>query len=260
MNSEFINNLNSPVSKSIHDGILRCARYAFGPNRLHYCGPDVGHEVAAHLANKAADPNLQHILEQFRTLYPYLNLIAQANHITDPFEERVVEAYWIGNELLETVSRRKLYNLLVQDLHLKQRLNAKTFSQAADTIGRGAVPHHSFHVLDVWRHTGHQDREHTLTTLDECRISWGQVTIVDGPSITVASEPLGYLEGKLFLAPAATRKLVRKLEADYAIEQLKQGDIVTIHWGVPCEVVSPHQAEVLRSYTLRHLKFANQTI
>jgi hypothetical protein len=29
------------------DGILRCSRYSFGPNRLHYCGPDQNVELRA---------------------------------------------------------------------------------------------------------------------------------------------------------------------------------------------------------------------
>lgn len=241
-------------------GILRCARYAFGPNRLHYCGPDVGHEVAAHLAAKDGDLGLQHILGQFRTLYPYLRLIAEANKIMDPFDERVIEAYWLGNKLLEAVSRRQLYNLLLEGQHLKDKLGNKLFNRVTDTLGQVAVPHHSFHVLDVWRHTGHHDQPQTVATLAECLISWGTVTAIDGPTITVKGEYLSYRAGQLYLAELESRSLRRRLEADYEIEQLKTGDIITIHWGVPCEIINSAQAASLKAYTWRHLQLANQTI
>ena len=79
------------------DGIARCTRYAFGPNRLHLCGPDANKEVLAYLKEGVSDPGLENLLRRFSTLYPYLQHIAQANHIADPCDERVVEAYWIGN-------------------------------------------------------------------------------------------------------------------------------------------------------------------
>ncbi|MBI5465924.1 MAG: DMT family transporter [Candidatus Kerfeldbacteria bacterium] len=251
---------DEPSGSLITDGILRCARYAFGPNRLHYCGPDANREVASYLAHGVSDPGLAHLLSDFRTMYPYLKLIADSNHIPDPFDERVVEAYWIGNELLEAVSRRQLYRHLIDEHGLKRRLSPKSFQRVANAIGGGAVPHHSFHVFDIWRRTGHLDREHTLESLDECRISWGRVVLVDGQTLTVEREPLAYAQGKLFLAPPVPRRLVRRLESDYEIEQLKVGDLVTIHWGVPCEVVTPSQISTLKAYTLRHLKFANQTL
>ncbi len=45
---------------------------------------------------------------------PYLQLIARSNDIADPFDARVVEAYWIGNELLDGVEVRQLYDSLVE--------------------------------------------------------------------------------------------------------------------------------------------------
>ena len=36
----------------------------------------------------------------FAAAWPYLELIAGAHGIDDPLDERVVEAYWVGNELL----------------------------------------------------------------------------------------------------------------------------------------------------------------
>jgi hypothetical protein len=56
------------------------------------------------------------------------------------------------------------------------------------------------------------------------------------------------------------KKLARRLEAEYDIEQIKPGDIVSIHWSVPCEVITERQAAMLRKYTLRHIALANKTI
>lgn len=242
------------------DGVLRCSRYAFGPNRLHYCGPDANAEVKAYIDAGVSDVGLTKLLGQFKTMYPYLKHIAAANDIKDAFDPRVVEAYWIGNELLENISARALHRHLVEDHQAKRKLGAKSFSVVEKKIDQGALPHHSFHVLEVWRREGNTGNLHTLSGIDECRISWGKVLEVSGPSITVETEPLVLVENKLRLGTPVKKKLTRRLEAEYDIEQIKTGDIISIHWSVPCEVLSEAQLRWLKKFTLRHLTLANQTL
>lgn len=241
------------------DGILRCSRYAFGPNRLHYCGPDANAEIKAYIDNGAKDPGLQALLRGFETMYPYLKLIADANGLRDPFDERVVEAYWIGNPLLDEVEKKSLYRHL-EEKGVKDRVGIRSFDLVADKIRAGAVPHHSFHVLDIWKRTGNTGTDHTLESMDSCRISWGKVLTVDGPKITIETEPLVLQNGKLALGAPVRRDLRRALEARTDIEQLQPGEWITFHWGVPCEVVTERQVAQLRKYTLMHAAFANLTI
>ena len=99
-------------SSAVITSLLRCSRYAFGPNRLHYCGPNASNQVYAYMNENIEDLGLRSILEKFKTLYPYLRHIAQANGIKDPFDPRVVEAYWVGNALLDTVPKKKFYHFL----------------------------------------------------------------------------------------------------------------------------------------------------
>lgn len=240
------------------DGILRCSRYAFGPNRLHYCGPDRNSELFAHIENNETDPDLTKTLSQFETMYPYLVHIATANHIADPFDPRVVEAYWIGNTLLDRIEKHSFYTHLIDGLGLKKKLGA-SFALVGSKVGDGALPHHSFHVFEVWKRTGHVEREHTLAAMDDCRISWGEVVKVSGPSIFVSVAPLLEVGGKLALGMPVEKKYLRQLESDYDIEQLRPGDFVTIHWNIICERITKDQRDRLKKYTLRHLAIANET-
>ena len=89
-------------------GVLACAQYAFPPNNLQYCGPLTAATMHNYLSVDLAEPELRDILEQFETLYPYLACIAEANNIPDPFDMRVIEAYWIGNDLLKKVSMKHI--------------------------------------------------------------------------------------------------------------------------------------------------------
>lgn len=240
--------------------MLRCSKYAFGPNRLHYCGPDRNAQLLAHIAEGESDPTLARMLSGFETMYPYLVHIAAANRIKDPLDDRVVEAYWIGNALLARVDKGLFYRHLVEGLRLKDKLDPYSFALVEKKVGEGAVPHHSFHVFDVWKRMGYAEREHSLENMDDCRVSWGAVTAVSGPFVSVMRSPLVREEGKIFLGNAVPVRMMRRLESDQEIEELRPGDIVTMHWRVLCERISKRQAAALRAYTLRHLALMNETL
>ena len=238
------------------DGVARCTRYAFGPNRLHMCGPDMNREVLAYLTAGATDQGLTDILRNFKTLYPYLQEIAWANQIKDPFDRRVVEAYWIGNELLENISPKKFYNYLVEDLQIKKRFSSKDFERLQYKLIEGAKMHHAFHVFNVWKDSGQTD----LAGFDQCRVSWGQVTKVDGPIIKVLRRPLVLLGGKFTLDSAVPVDVARQLEGSSILDETKVGDAISIHWGVPCEVLTAPQVANLEKYTNLSIDLANRTL
>jgi hypothetical protein len=246
------------------EGILRCSRYSFGPNRLHYCGPDQNTELRAQIEAASAgwrtNPSLMKILREFKTLYPYLRLIAKANNILDPFDSRVVEAYWLGNELLEKVGKQRLYNFLVDDLEIKKKTESKEMEWLEKKISEGAVPHHSFHVLNLWRQTSGERVAQEFASLDECRVAAGEIISVSGPEIVVLTEPLFLVAGKIIFGAPVKKTLIRALEAEYDIEQLQPGQFVSFHWSVPCEVLTKEQTANLRKYTLQNINFANQTL
>lgn len=230
-------------------GLLRCARYSFAPNKLRYCGPDKNKELEAYLKVRVEDRGLKQLLNDFGVMYPYLKLIADENGINDPFDERVVEAYWIGNELLETVSMKEFYDHLMEGQGLKKRFKPKDWKRIVGKVPEGAKVHHSFHVFNIWSRTGHEARLQTVETMDSCRISAGEV--VDFGN--VKTNKLIYQQGQLSFEPAI--KEVQSLENGY-----KPGDLVTIHWNWVCEKINQKQAENLEKYTKWHLKLANLTI
>lgn len=231
------------------DGLLRCTRYAFGPNRLHYCGPDANREILSYMESGLADPGLETLLRQFQTMFPYLKLIAEANGIKDPFDDRVVEAYWLGNKLLENVGRQRLHRHLLETLGLKKRSAPKTITELERQVAAGPLPHHNFHVFDVWRLADKKGISGSVAALDGCRITPAKVLTVDGPSITIEYEPVIEKDGRLTLGGTMTRKIRRALESLTDIEQLAPGQFISVHWDVPCEVISKKAAARLKKLT-----------
>ena len=55
-------------------------------------------------------------------------------------------------------------------------------------------------------------------------------------------------------------KLRRRLEEDGSLDEMKVGDIVTLHWGVICEVIPPASLLFLKHYTDLALRLTNPTL
>src|SRR3989344_3257576 len=217
------------------DGVLTCARYAFAPNYYKYCGPDANRTIASYLKEEASDPGLSAYLSEVAVLFPYLRLIAHENGIADPFDPRVVEAYWVGNSLLDRVVMRSFSEHLQYEQKLRKRLPAKKMKWIVDKIPKGAKIHHSFHVFSIFTRTGHHAVEHTLDTMDNCRIGWGKIVQdlrfkIQDLKIKVQSQQLIYENRKLKLKQGVVREVALPVDGDFA-DMLQPGDWVTFHWG-----------------------------
>lgn len=241
------------------DGLLLCARYSFAPNRLKYCGPDKNKELFSYLIENKSDPKLFSILSEFQVLYPYLSFIAHSNGIADPFNERVVEAYWIGNELLETVRMRDLYRHFVDEQKFDKRFDKKSFNLIVGKIPMGARVHHSFHVFNIFKRVGHEEVIHTIESMDSCRIGWGKVVGMKGLSVEVLTKPLVLENGKLQLGSEIKRNLVKAIDGKTDLK-FSVGDKISYHWGVVCDKLNEKQVKNLEKYTLFHLRLANRTL
>ena len=241
-----------------HDGLLLFARYAFMPNRLGFCGgpalPDGG--LFEPCAAAQSSPELRDWARQFEGAYPYLALIARANGLPDPLDYRVVEAYWLGNELLAGAALAPLYDSLRE--RFARRLTPKTLELVLGKVPAGAKPFHAFHVLEVCRRTGALTE--SLETLENCRISWGRVQSVDDGRLYVASQPIVLENGRLSLGPEQTRYVTRQMEGRGFVDRVSPGDWVSIHWGWACDRLTDRQRNNLRGHTLEHLALASQTL
>jgi hydrogenase assembly chaperone HypC/HupF len=145
---------------------------------------------------------------QFEGAYPYLALIARANGLSDPLDYRVVEAYWLGNELLAGVDLAAFYDSLRE--RFAPRLSPKTLHWVLGKAPAGAKPFHAFHVLDVCRRTG--ALAESLETLDSCRISWGHVQSIENGSLYVAVQPIVFDAGRLALGAAQIQRVMRQID------------------------------------------------
>lgn len=237
-------------------GPLMFIRYGFMPNRLQYCGGPENETLLGYAMEGVVDPGLPPLLRKFTGALPYLQLIARCNGITDPFDARVVEAYWLGNELLEGVEVRQLYDAL--RARFGKQLSPRMLELVAGKAPAGAHPHHSFHVFDVHSRAGELGQ--SLATMDSCRVSWGQVLRVSGAELEVERQPLVLSEGRLALGTARTQTALRQVDGKGFVDAAAPGDWVALHWGWVCEVLDERRRAALARWTRHHLALANQTL
>ena len=242
-------------------GPIRFARYAFGPNRLGYCGPDEAGELFQEATVGHEEERLRALERQFEGAYPYLELIARANGIADPLDERVVEAYWLGSPLADRVRPADLGPSLEQ--RFRPRLRADAWRWLATTPEAGAVPVHAFHVLDVFPkvgliRTGEVDR--ALQVMDACRIRWGRVLEIDGDWLVVSAVPLELVDGRLRLGEPRPERVRGWLDGAGFVDGVEPGDVVSIHWDWACERLDRRRLAALRRWTARELEIANHTV
>jgi hypothetical protein len=210
-------------------------RYAFAPNRLGYCGPADADALLEYGALGRADNGFRALARQFEGAWPQLRRIAAATGTADPLDREVVEAYWIGNRLLD---------------------------RAGD--GEGGLPHHSFQVfcLYPWADLLPEERStaQALRVLDQCRIRWGRVVAdVDG-QVVVESRPLEWDGTHLALGAPREETAVRGVDGVEMIERLSPGEWVALHWGWVCDRLAPAQLVALRHYSAYHLRLVNQRL
>ncbi|HSM38552.1 MAG TPA: DUF6390 family protein [Candidatus Limnocylindrales bacterium] len=245
----------APVS-----GPVLFGRYAFGPNRLGYCGTDDHAALLGHAATRD-DPALRTLARTFDGAYPYLQLIASSAGIADPLDRRVVEAYWLGNELTAGVTRADLHRSMQG--RFRGRMASTGWSWLEATVPAGAGPVHAFHVLDVFPRVGllrGEQADDLLKVIDSCRIRWGRVLSVDAGWMVVATPTLELIDGKLRIGAAREEKVERWVDGIGFVDDVAPGDTVSLHWGWACDRLTPRQLANLVRWTDHQLRIANRAI
>jgi len=235
------------------------ARYAHPPNVLGHCGPvDPAALVTATWGDGGSD-ELALVARRFAGVWPYLELIAASNGISDPLDDRVAEAYWVGSSLLEGVSTSSLLGCV--RAHPDGRLGDPLgHSRLELWVNAGGIANHGFHVLAVypWLALARSGRrEPAISVLERCRIRWGRVERVDSDDVAIRSRRL-YLDGQRLALGEERVEQVRCSADDFGfVADLEPGDMVSLHWDRVCDRLHPDALANLQHYTARSLEAVN---
>ena len=215
------------------EGSLAFARYAYPPNELGYCGP----AGASAMLSPNAAAEIDRRARQFEGAWAYLEFIAESCGLDDALDERVVEAYWIGNDLLEQCDPAALHR------RLADRFKGQIGGTWRDASTR-ALAHHSFQVFEVYpwaRLLATSGNPRALTVLEDCRIRTGYVVAVSGETATVESTPLTWDGFRLSLGTMRRDKVRWSAGGNSLLNGVRAGDTVALHWDWVCDVISADQ-------------------
>ncbi len=245
---------------SLAPGPTLFARFAYPPNALGYCGPDEHRTMLEYASSGVVDGDLRGLARGFDGAWPYLQLIAAANGIGDPLDQRVVEAYWIGNGLLNHVPPA----MLAASLETRFRAPAgRGWPRLAEAITASPLLQHGFHVFAVYPWVGllrGGTGGEPLRVLDGCRIRWGCVEDVSGDRAMVRVRPLVWDGRTLSLGPSAMESAFVARDGYGLAGPLRRGDAVALHWEWVCDRITPRQLASLRAATASHLDLVNRRL
>ncbi|MBR9699165.1 hypothetical protein GOV09_01770 [Candidatus Woesearchaeota archaeon] len=231
-------------------GIELCLRFSYITNKLRFCGPEEAQKhFLTYLENKDNTSEVEDSLEKFEGLWPYLHAIA-SKHGLDEFDYKVIEAYWIGNELLDSFSDDDMKNIVVA--LMKRGLPKSIGESVISKMPSGFFPHHNFNVFYVGVGNITGAVEATLQNMDNCRVGWGEVVEV-GDSLIVKTQSLKKDE-KFFLSEEETKNIVYLKEM---LPTVKKGDIVALHWGFAPYILTSEQLENLKRYNQKIIDVLN---
>ncbi|HLC50224.1 MAG TPA: DUF6390 family protein [Candidatus Nanoarchaeia archaeon] len=234
------------------DGIELAARFSYITNSLRYCGPEeASKQFLDYIGKNASAESVRESIKKFEGLYPYLSMIAQKAKM-DFLDYDVVEAYWLGNSLLEKFEDDDMKEI-VEKL-MSRGLPKSIGTELIKNMPHGFVPHHNFNVfyVGVGRTTGAV--ETNLQNMDNCRVSWGKVVDILGNNLIIQSRPLKKENGILTVGDEETKTAVYIKDM---LPSLKKNDYVALHWGFACLVLDDKQLENLIKYTGKILKVVN---
>lgn len=223
--------------------------YGFTPCQLGLCGPGDKKKkkiISRYLGGeKKLKRETEKILKEFKGAYSYYQLIARSNKINNPLDEKVVEAYWTGNNLLDKVPISNFKKMMKNEfLPL-----GKMPKEKIKNLPNFALPFHNFHVLFIGSVTGRF--KETKKGLDLCRISWGKVKKIKSSSIDVKYQPIK-LEKKIALSKKSIIKEVKWNKN--ILPEVKIGDWISMHWNTAIQVLKPNEIKNLIIYTNKILR------
>ena len=127
-------------------GPLLGATFSFGCEMANELGiTPLLKEYAFSGGKSCSEEQIKEALKKLASYFYYL-AIARANGISDPFDFRVVEAHWIGNELLDKVASKHAAIVIKEESASHDRIILVYYLKPLIQTGKA---HHNFYAQQI---------------------------------------------------------------------------------------------------------------
>lgn len=215
------------------NGLEFCARIGLGPSMLGLCGKkDSSKILNDYLTNKDIDNlTLMNHLSEFKTMQPFLKLISE-NFNLDIYDYKVVEAYWIGNELIDKINHNGL---------------KKIYDNNQENL-----PTHLYYVFYTFLNKEGINIKHA----NLCAPLVYKVKEINETEILAEYNPI-IKDNFLMLGNVQTKNL--RYNKSF-LPSLSVNDYVLVHWNMPCIKLTKNQKINHEKYLHKTLKLLNSFI
>lgn len=217
---------------------IRCST---GPNGLGYCGKYTAREAYVDCIKTGRCDGVVHELEQFIVLAPYLRTISRITGL-HPFSYRVAECYWYGNDLLKQCGS-EAYEILLEEF-TRQGVPHWLVQELSAHPPKQFFPTHVFQVLHVGVGRASGSVPFSLDSINNCILRPGIVRDITPDAVIVSGASLAITDEKYVLEEAE----IRATCDPQLSPRVKQGDWVTIHWGMLATKLTYAQVNKYKQY------------
>lgn len=146
--------------------------FAYSPNSHGYCGLESASAAFSKCIKHGSCNTVAKELKSFITLYPYLKTISRIRKLQF-YDYKVIEAYWIGNELLKDFPISG-YQMLIREFE-KQGVPKWLTKDLSKRYPKKFIPHHLFQVLHVGVGQASGSVPFNIKSINDCMIRFGDV-------------------------------------------------------------------------------------
>lgn len=222
------------------------ARFSLPPNSLGYCGRETAAGKFKQCIINGECGGVEKEVSKFIVLYPYLETIAKIGKLP-VFSHKVIESYWIGNDLLKKI-KPEHYDLLLKNFE-KQGVPDFFVEELKQKPPKIFIPNHLFQVLHVGVGRASGAVSFNLKSINNCMIRWGEVVKVQNGRAVINLYSLE-LKGKIY--KLVINKETVPINMDF-VPGLKTGDIVAVHWNMVIKILTKDEEKKLKYWTKKCL-------
>lgn len=231
------------MQKSDTKALKLASLFSYSPNHKGYCGRSSAGDAFSRCITVGVCAGVPEELTHFIVLYPYLKTIGTLTGLS-PFDYKVVEAYWIGNELLDKIPA-SAYQILLKEFK-KQGVPPWLIDSLKGKQPKKFIPNHLFQVLHVGVGQASGSVPFDIGSINSCMIRWGKVVAVKESGKTEIS--IKQLAETNNIYKLITTKTAMLADASPFFKP-KTGDFVAIHWGHVVKRLTQREAKNLTYWT-----------